>query len=207
MKDAFESYKENKKSGNVLDALSVAYWTEKFGKNFDSEPRMEIDREEDDRRNQMRKQIAAQQQQLSDERINKKKELGLLQDKAAELKLREQEEETKRQRIEEELKKQEQNMIRQARITALNKYRQDYKCYYGECITSLANDMMIQCFKVANQNITMYIASQSKEAMDSVKSKRSQLEEIRSLKEKGADEITSKIEKCNEFKMKLELIS
>ena len=206
-KDAFESYKENKKSGNVLDALSVAYWTEKFGKNFDSEPRMEIDREEDDRRNQMRKRIAAQQQQLSDERINKKKELGLLQDKAAELKLREQEEETKRQRIEEELKKQEQNMIRQARITALNKYRQDYKCYYGECITSLANDMMIQCFKVANQNITMYIASQSKEAMDSVKSKRSQLEEIRSLKEKGADEITSKIEKCNEFKMKLELIS
>ena len=81
--EAFESFKEDKKSGNVLDALSVAYWTEKIGKNFDSEPRMEVDREEEERRNQLRKQIAAQQQQLSDERINRKQQLGLLQDKAA----------------------------------------------------------------------------------------------------------------------------
>ena len=55
----------------------------------------------------MRKQIAAQQQQLSDERINTKKQLGLLQDKAAELKLLEQEDELKKKKIEEEIKKQE----------------------------------------------------------------------------------------------------
>ena len=206
-KDVFESYKENKQSGNVLDALSVAYWTEKIGKKFDSEPRMEIDREEENRRNQMRKQIAAQQQQLSDERINKTKELVSLKDKAEELKLREQAEELRKQRIEEELKKQEQNVIRQARIAALNKYRRDYEVYYGDIITDLANDMMIQYFKVANQNINMYIASQNKEVVESIEKKKSQLEEIRSLKEKGAEEITSKIEKCNEFKMKLELIS
>lgn len=205
--EAFVSFKENKKSGNVLDALSVAYWTEKLGKNFDSEPRMEVDREEEERRNQMRKQISAQQQQLSDERINRKKELGLLQDKAAELKLREQEDELKKQTIEEEIKKQEQNVIRQARISALDKYRREYKNYYGECIMNIASDMIVQCFKVASQNITMYITSQCKDAIDTMESKKAQLEEIRSLKEKGIDEITTKIERCNEIKRKLELIS
>lgn len=205
--ETFESFKENKKSGNVLDALSVAYWTEKLGKNFDSAPRMEVDCEEEERRNQLRKQIAAQQQQLSDERINRKIQLGLLQDKAAELKLREQEDELKKKRIEEEIKKQEQIVIQQARISALNKYRREYKNYYGECITSIANDMMVQCFRVASQNITMYIASQSKETIEAMESKKMQLEAICSLKEKGMDEITSKIEKCNEIRMKLEMIS
>lgn len=204
--EAFERFKKNKESGNVLDALSVAYWMEKFGRNFDSGPRMEVDREEEERRNQMRRQIVAQQQQLSDERINRKKELGLLQNRVAELRLREQENELKKQRIEDEIKKQEQNVIRQARIAALDKYRREYKSYYGECITSIANDMTAQCFKVASQNITMYIASQSKDAIDTMESKKAQLEEIRALKEKGLDEITSKIEKCNEMKMKLELI-
>lgn len=204
--EAFESLKENKKSGNVLDALSVAYWTEKLGKNFDSAPRMEVDREEEERRNQSRKQIAAQQQQISDERINRKIQLGLLQDKVAELKLREQEDELKKKRIEEEIKKQEQIVIQQARISALNKYRREYKNYYGECITSIANDMMVQCFRVASQNITMYIASQSKETINAMESKKMQLQEICSLKEKGMDEITSKIEKCDEIRMKLEMI-
>lgn len=205
--EAFESFKEDKKSGNVLDVLSVAYWTEKIGKNFDSEPRMEVDREEEERRNQLRKQIAAQQQQLSDERINRKKQLGLLQDKAAELKLREQEDELKKKKIEEEIKKQEQIVIQQARISALNKYRREYKNYYGECITNIANDMMMQCFRVASQNITMYMASQSKEVIDAMESKKKQLKEICSSREKGMDEITSKIEKCNEIRMKLEMIS
>jgi len=205
--EAFENFKEDKENGNVLDALSVAYWTEKFGKKFDSEPRMEVNREEEERRNQLRKQIAAQQQQLSDERINRKKQLGLLQDKAAELKLLEQEDELKKKRIEEAIKKQEQIVIQQARISALNKYRREYKNYYGECIASIANDMMVQCFRVASQNITMYITSQSKETIDAMESKKMQLEEICSLKEKGMDEITSKIEKCNEIRMKLEMIS
>ena len=205
--EAFESFKEDKKTGNVLDALSIAYWTEKFGKNFDSEPRMEVDREEEERRNQLRKQIAAQQQQLSDERINRKKQLGLLQDKAAELKLLEQEDELKKKRIEEEIKKQEQIVIQQARISALNKYRIEYKNYYGECITSIANDMMVQYFRVASQNITMYITSQSKETIDAMESKKMQLQEICSLKEKGVEEITSKIERSNEIRMKLEMIS
>lgn len=205
-KEKFENFKKEKKSGNVLDALSIAYWTEKIGEKFDSEPRMEVDREEEERRNQMRKQISVQQQQLSDERINRKRELGLLQDKVAELKLREHEEELKKQRIEEEIKKQEQNILRQARMDALNKYKSDYKNYYGECIMNIASDMTDQCFKAASQNITLYITRYSKDAIDAMESKKTQLEGIRSLKEKGINEIDTKIERCNEIKKKLELI-
>lgn len=204
--EAFESFKEDKKTGNVLDALSVAYWMEKLGRTFDSEPRMEVDREEEKRRSQMRKQIMAEQQQLSYERINRKRELGLLQDTDTELRLREQEVELKKQRIEDEIKKQEQNIIYKARVSALNKYRREYKKYYGECITSIANDMIVQYFRAASQNITLHIASKSKEAIDAMESKKAQLEEIRALKEKGMDEVFFKIEKCNEIKMKLELI-
>ncbi len=205
--EIFEKYKEDKKAGNILDVLSVAYWTEKLGKKFDSGPRMEVDREEEERRNQLRKQIAKQQQHLSDERIKKKKQLGLLQDEAAELKLIEREEEIKKKRIEEEMNNCEKKIIQQARSSALNKYRCEYKNYYGECITSIANDMKAQCFRFASQNITMYIASQSKEVIDAMERKKMQLEEICSLREKGIDEITSKIEKSNEIRKKLEMIS
>lgn len=205
--EAFVAFKENKKSGNVLDALSVAYWMEKVGKNFDSEPKMEIDREAQDERNQLRKRITSQQQELYDERMRRKKELGLLQNKQAELKIKLEEEELKKKRIEEEFNKKEQIVINQVRINALNKYRREYNVYYRESITNLASEMIDQYFRTASQNITMYVASQGKEVMNRITEKTNQLQELLLLKEKGNKEIENKLIKCQELKRKMELVN
>lgn len=205
-KDAFESFKEDKKSGNVLDALSVAYWTEKSGKQFDSAPKMEIDTEEQERRNQIRKQITVQQQQLSEERFQKKKELGLLQDKENELKALTQEEEIKKQRIEEEIIKQEKLVMQQVRQKALDKYRRDYKVYYGDSIIKISSEICEQYFKSASQNITMYVANQSSEVVSNIESKKSQINNLLEIKESGNGDMEEKLSECRSILGKLEMI-
>ena len=204
--EAFERFKEDKKSGNVLDALSVGYWTEKLGKRFDSEPKMEIDREEEDRRKQLRREITVQQQQLCDERIKMREKMNGLKNEEAKLNIKVQEEEKKRQRIEEQIQKEEQKIIEQARAEGIKKYKKEYKLYFTESITSLAENMSSQCFMLASQNITMYVAAQSQKVMERIERKKCQLQDICSLKEKDDKEIMVKIEKCNELKMKLEMM-
>ena len=204
-KDAFETFKENKKSGNVLDALSVAYWTEKFGKQFDSPPKMEIDKEEQESRNQLRMQISEQQRQLSEERLQKKKELGLLKDKEKELGAFIQEEKIKKQCIEEEIKKREEINLKQARQKALDKYRKEYIVYFGDCIIRIASELCEQYYKSVSQNITMYIASQYTEVISNIESKREQIRNLLDLKESGNAEIEKKLLECKNILDKLEM--
>ena len=75
----FAAFKEKKKFGNVLDALSVAYWTEKIGAKFDTPPRMEVDVEREKERLRKRDEITQKQNDISAERMRKKKEMGLIQ--------------------------------------------------------------------------------------------------------------------------------
>lgn len=205
-KNAFESFKEDKKSGNVFDALSVAYWTEKFGKQFNSAPKMEIDVEEQERRNQLRKLISEQQQQLSEERLQKKKDLGLLKDKENELKALAQEEAIKKQRIEEEILKQEKLIMQQVRQKALDRYKRDYKVYYGDSIIKISSEICKQYFKSASQNITMYVASQSSEVLSNIESKKTQINNLLEMKESGNGDIEEKLRVCRSILGKLEMM-
>lgn len=204
-KDAYETFKENKRSGNVLDALSVAYWTEKFGKQFDSAPKMEIDIEEQERRNQLRKQITKQMQQLSDESIKKKNELDSLEDKRKEVRALVQEEKIKKQCIEEEIQKQEEIILKQSRQKALDKYRKEYKIYYGDCIIRIASELCEQYYKSVSQNITMYIASQYTEVISDIESKKEQIRKLLDLRESGKAEIEKKLLECKNILDKLEM--
>lgn len=203
--DAYESLKEEKREGNVLDALSVAYWTEKFGRQFDSAPKMEIDREEQERREQLRKQIMEEQQQLSNERMKKKKELGLLQDREKELSALAQEEELKQKRIEAELQKQEELLAAQARKAAFRKYCKDYSLYYHDAITHIADTISKQYFQSVNQNIAMYAATQTASLKKDMEDKKRQMEELLLLRDTGKDEIAARLEKCKSLLNELEM--
>ena len=202
--DALDYWKTDKKTGNVLDALSVAYWTEKFGKRFDSAPRMEIDIEEQKYRNQLRKEITQEQQKMSEERMKNRRELKLLQDKENEMKIRIQEEEIQKQRIEEEMSKQESIVLEKAHKVALNKYREDYKRYYEAVIKQIAKDISEQYFRTASQNLVMYVSSQNAELMESIKIKKEQMSKLLELKKDGNSEIKTRLVKCRELLNKLE---
>lgn len=203
--DAFETYRDDKKTGNVLDALSVAYWTEKIGKQLDNPPKMEIDVEEEERRNQLRQQITAQQQQLSNERLQRKRELGLLQDREKELTALAQEEENKKKRIEEEILKQEGAVKEQARKIAFNRYCRQYKLYFGESITRISETISEQYYKSANQNLTMYIANQTAGIRREIEEKRDQISHLLKLKESGNFEIENRLDECCKLIEKLEM--
>ena len=77
--NSFNTMKENKRNGNVLDMLSVAYWTEKFGKQFDKPPRMEIDEAVQTDRDNMREEIKSKMSKINQESLQKKRELGVIQ--------------------------------------------------------------------------------------------------------------------------------
>lgn len=204
--NTYDSFKEDKRNGNVLDALSVAYWTEKFGEKFDTPPKMEIDIEEEQRRNQLRKKITDQQQQISEERIQKKRELGLLQNRQKELEVLAQEEERKKERIEEEIRKQEGLEREQARKNAFNRFCKEYKVYFNESITKIAQKISAQYFKVANQNLTMYISNQTANVMDEIQEKREQMSKLLGLKDTGNDEMEKKLNEYNRCIENLEMV-
>lgn len=194
-RDAFEKHKEKQRSGNVLDALSVAYWSEKFGKQFDSGPKLEIDIEEQKRRDELRKNITEEQQRLSQKRLEDKKRLGLLKHREAELTAKEKEEEITKKKIEEEIIKQENIALYESKKNALERFSKEYVNYYGEIITQIANSILSQYFQGANQNLTMYISNQTTSIEKELHEKKSQLERLISLKDSG-DEIKDRLAQC-----------
>lgn len=202
---AFEDFKNNKRSNNILDTLSVAYWAEKFGKKFDSEPQMEVDLEEEAQREQRRKELTEEQQRLSDERMRKKRELGLLEDKEEELKILAREEELKQNYIEREMEEQKLLIQRQARKQALKKFCKEYDRYYGEVVMKIANSISEQYFRSASQNLTMYMAGQTREVKDMIEGKKAQIDKLLALKESGNQHVERRLEECDELLRKLEM--
>lgn len=198
----FNNYKESRRTGNALDALSIAYWTEKFGKNFDDAPKMEIDIEEQERRKEMRNKIALEQKKIIFEKMERKKELGFIKTKAEELRLLEDEQIQAQRKIEEEIKRQEIYIKKVAYENALNNYKEKYLYYYQERIVEIANEIFEKYFKTVKQNIMIHLTCQSKEVLSKLEIKRDQLSNLISLK--NNEEIKKEIYKCKNLLEKVE---
>lgn len=202
--DTFESYKGRKSVGDVLDAFTVSYWTEKIGKKFDRAPKMEIDTVQEALKTKTKKIIMQEQQKLSNERIQYQKKVGLLNEKENELKMRQQEAEEIQKNVENDLIKQEKILYEQACKNAFEKYINDYKQYYRDYITSAGNDMMEQYFRCVNQNITMYIANQNADVMRKIEDKKYQIDQLIEMKERGNEELENRLEQCRILLNKME---
>ena len=203
--ETHEKFKKNKRNGNVLDALSVAYWTEKFGKMFDSQPQMVIDVEENNLRLQRRREIIEEQQRLSAERLNNKRKLGLLEDKKRELEEIAREEERKKKAIESELENERLQIRDQAQKKVWDRFCEDYVRYYGENVVQASRSISEQYFQSANQNLTMYTASQTKRVKKDIDVKKAQLENLLMLRDKGDSEIEIRMNECSDLLKKLEM--
>ena len=188
-----------------MDALSVAYWTEKFGKMFDSQPQMVIDVEENNLRLQRRREIIEEQQRLSAERLNNKRKLGLLEDKKRELEEIAREEERKKKAIESELENERLQIRDQAQKKVWDRFCEDYVRYYGENVVQASRSISEQYFQSANQNLTMYTASQTKRVKKDIDVKKAQLENLLMLRDKGDSEIEIRMNECSDLLKKLEM--
>jgi GTP-binding protein EngB required for normal cell division len=191
---AFENYKVEKQSGNVFDALSVAYWTEKLGAQFDKPPKMEVDMIEDENRNRLRRDIESEKKRLSEERMLKKKKLGLVETKEKELKMLEQEQRAVMDQIESEIKKHEADIMKKSRVQACNQYKQKYSSYLAENLQIASKRIIDEYYTSVNQNIVLYSASRNSELMNAIQEKKTMLEELVDAKEHGNDELQKKYE-------------
>ncbi len=194
MGDVFESYKEEKQSGSVLDALSVAYWTEKIGAHFDKPPKMEIDNVEEENRNRLRREITLEMKRLSDERILKKRELGLIETKKKELEMQEQEKRIIKDQIEAKMANAEADMLKKSRMQASLQYKQNYREYLEKNLITASKIIADGYYASANQNVVFYASSQNADLMNAIQEKKAMLERLVKAKEQGDDELKTKLE-------------
>lgn len=207
-KERMQVRKEAKDSGNfgnVFDALSIAYWTEKLGAKFDKPPKMEVDREEEEYRRQLKNDIMEKKQQVLNEMIQKRAERGLFKTKQSELQFREQEEQKNLQQAELEMLQYKEEIEKQAKEKALNHYKNDYKKYFRNVISSSASDISEQYYNSVIQNITMYMAKQNSELMDIIKSKKEQLSTLFDMQKAGNHELKGRLSQCRELLHQLEI--
>ena len=192
--EGYDNLKEKKKFGNVLDALSVAYWTEKIGSQFDTPPKMEVDVEAEKERLRLREEITRKQQGLSEERIKRKKELGLINSRAKELEMQAQEKEKVKKEIELDIAKQEKEIQENAVKEAKRVFSENYIMYLESNLQSAAAMIAENYYKTAKHNIVIYVANHNLELISSIQERKGKLEELKQIRENGNEELRERLE-------------
>lgn len=201
----FDKFKESKRNGNLLDMLSVAYWAEKLGENFDSLPKMEVDREVEEQKRLRREELERKQREINKEKLKKQKELGLLKNRVAELEFLEKQKIQTLKKIEIEMEKEENQIKQNSKKMALEKYKEKFIALYKINIEKLANMLQKNYFGTANQNIVMYVEIQNKEISKLIKNKKEKLEDLKNKKEKGDISLRQRLEECDNLLKDIEV--
>ena len=185
----FEGYKEKKKEHNVLDMLSVAYWTEKVGACFDRKPRMEVDQVEEEEKRLKREKIEREKEELSRKRIEKKKQLKLIESKEKELKVKKEEQARKEKEIEEAMAQAQYEIELRAKKRASERYKREYREYLQKNLEKAAKMLEDSYYDSANQNIVLYIANKNATLIREKQERENQLQKLLTQKEEQAGEL------------------
>lgn len=195
----FDKYKTEKKEGTLLDKLSISYWTEKFGKQFDMPPKLEIDKEVEDERKAKRELIYKQKQQILNEKIQQRKKMNLIQNQQQELEFKEKEQKNIISLIEEEMRNEDDRLKRDAQKKAYEKYITNCKSYFSNCIEHYSYLIIEEYYKSANQNMAFFFTKNNAELTNRIEERRQYLQELIELKTNNTEEITSRMNKLDEM--------
>lgn len=195
----YEDYKRGKESSSVFDFLSVEYWAEKIGENFDKPLNKEIDKEVENERNNKRNEILREKEKTSKEILKKRKELGLLKTKEEELEFTIKE----KIRIQKEVEKEIDNMQRSIQENAcrkgLEKYKMEYKNYFSNNISKVAKEIADGYFNTACQNITMYLSMNNTDVCNAIEEKKEQLNLLLEKKKDGNLDGEQRLQQCKQY--------
>ena len=196
---SYDNFKEKKKFGNVLDALSVAYWTEKIGAKFDTPPRMEVDVEREKERLRKRDEITQKQNDISAERMKKKKEMGLITSKEKELEMEETEKKRVLNEVQSEIEKETKNIEVAATKEAQKIFAQKYTGYLEGNLQAAASMIAENYYETAKQNIVIYIANHNAELLNAIQEKKNNLEDLKNLRENESGELENRFNQGKQF--------
>lgn len=195
----FDKFKENNRNTNIFDMLSIAYWTEKLGKNFDAPPHLEIDYDEEARRRELRDELERQKNIAMEAMIKQKKELNIIQNAREEAVEREKFLEQKRDWIEKEERRQEEKNRREREKTEKNIIVERYTEHFRTNIDKLLNELLIKRIKLVGNNIEFYIARKNDYIRQRICEKKEQLESLKNLRSNGDEDLKQRIQQCDQY--------
>ena len=195
----FVNFKDNNMNTNIFEILSIAYWTEKLGKNFDAPPHLEIDYDEEARRRELRDELERQKNIAMEAMIKQKKELNIIQNAREEAVEREKFLEQKRDWIEKEERRQEEKNIIEREKTEKNIIVERYTEHFRTNIDKLLNELLIKRIKLVGNNIEFYIARKNDYIRQRICEKKEQLESLKNLRSNGDEDLKQRIQQCDQY--------
>ena len=199
--NAFDKAKANKNSGKpgFFDYISAEYWFGKFGGMFDCPPKMEIDKDEEEYRNQLRRDLTEKKQLLIDEKIEKMRRAGIIKDKEKELVIRQQEQENIKAEIEKELKRRGQELRDKSIKDAVVSYKKNYIEYFSNILDKLSNKFIQEYLKRASTDIDLYVERENLTVIRALESKKEHLNDLLKAKANGDDELKEQLSTCKKY--------
>lgn len=180
--DVYDQVRENKqnggRSGTLLDRLSVEYWARRIGEKFDPKPKYRIDYEVEEQKQKAREILMREQDAIMQKKLQKKQELGQLQDEKQRLMWIEKQKQSDVKRIEEHLQKESENIKRTAVRQWIDKMRKDYIKVYQLNIKKLSTQITDIFLAEATINMGIYSEQQLAQLREQIKAVESKLEEL-----------------------------
>ena len=197
--DVKDKIEERKKNVNVLDMISVAYWMEKIGENFDQPPRMEVDYAIEHAKEEKRQEIMSQQEKLSEARIQKKIELGLIDSKEKELKIKQEEKQEILKRTEAEMSRISKELEEESHRKALAVFRERYINFFEENIYNASEKLSDTYLKLAIQNIPLYATRQNAELYRKIEERKIQMETLLTENTNDMQKLKCRLAECDKY--------
>lgn len=195
LKIARENYNP---SPDVFDMLSVSYWAELIGKQFDTPPRMEIDIEKEAEKREAKKQLRAERNSVQALRLEKQRQANALVNEAEEL--------WKKQcEAEKELHQEEARLeqkSKQNETEAAEQFKKKYLLYFSENTEAFLQHVSSSFFVQAARAMSMYLEQRNKNQIAELQEQKANLEKLQAMG-KDVDKLTSEIERCVLYKEEL----
>lgn len=203
---AHEKYKENQQSENMLDMLSIAYWTGKIGENFDKPTEKRIDVDLYNKVQEKRNILNENKNRLIAESIRRRTEAGLLKTEEERLLEEERQKTAAALEIEREMETVKSSLKKEEEEKAIREYRNDYAEYFEKNMKIVSQNMLNAYFNAAEQNIVMYAETKNSELVKETEATRAKLQNLLAVKENGNSEIETKLNECRTLKGKISKI-
>lgn len=190
---------ENQKDRSLFDVFTLEYWFDKAGHQFDTPPKLVIDEEKEAQRQQAIADLENEINQQITEKVERRKELGLLKSKEELAAFREQEQRRAIQMQESQLQERMAEQKRRARKQSLDKYRDDYADYLQRIISATLNQMVEQQCQAVGENMDFYIMQRTARLQQNLALQQQTLEDIQASQKEGKEEIQNRITECQKY--------
>lgn len=160
---------------------------------------MEVDVEREKERLRKRDEITQKQNDISAERMKKKKEMGLITSKEKELEMEETEKKRVLNEVQSEIEKETKNIEVAATKEAQKIFARKYTGYLEGNLQAAASMIAENYYETAKQNIVIYIANHNAELLNAIQEKKNNLEDLKNLRENESGELENRFNQGKQF--------